>query len=302
MQSGNWPERLFQGPGFRHPLAEGRILGKGALVQYKKLADTNFRVPEIGLGTWEYRGGVEPIQKGLSLGACLIDTAEIYGTEEIVGRAIEDRRHEVFLATKVAPQHFDYQGVLTAADNSLKRLGTDYIDLYQLHWPSEDIPIEETIAAMDKLVSAGKVRFIGVSNFSLAQFKKAQSVTENKIVSNQVRYNLVDRRIERELMPYCHKNNVTIIAYSPLAHGMSNLRTKLGSRVLEEVARDAGKTEAQVALNWCTARDNVIAIPKSNSVRRTIENCQASGWRLTPYQMELLEESTRRAALAGLAR
>lgn len=271
-------------------------------MQYKKLANTNFRVPEIGLGTWEYRGGVEPLQKGLSLGACLIDTAEIYGTEEIVGRAIEGRRHEVFLATKVAPQHFDYQSVLTAAHNSLKRLGADYIDLYQLHWPSGDIPIEETMAAMDKLVSAGKIRFIGVSNFSLAQLKEAQSVTENKIVSNQVRYNLVDRRIERELMPYCHKNNVTIIAYSPLARGMSNLRTKLGRRALEEVARDAGKTEAQMALNWCTARDNVIAIPKSNSTQRTAENCQASGWRLTPYQMELLEESTRRAVLAGSAR
>jgi len=232
-------------------------------VQYKKLADTNLRIPEIGLGTWEYRGGVEPLQKGISLGTCLIDTAEIYGTEEIVGRAIADKRGEVFLATKVAPEHFDYQGVITAANNSLKRLGTDYIDLYQLHWPNQDIPIEETMAAMDKLVSAGKIRFIGVSNFSLAQFKEAQAVTENKIVSNQVRYNLVDRRIERELMPYCHKNNVTIIAYSPLARGMSNLKTKLGKRALEEVAREAGKTEAQVALNWCTARDNAIAIPKS---------------------------------------
>lgn len=271
-------------------------------MQYKKLADTNLRIPEIGLGTWEYRGGVEPLQKGISLGACLIDTAEIYGTEEIVGRAIADKRGEVFLATKVAPEHFDYQGVITAANNSLKRLGTDYIDLYQLHWPNPDIPIEETMAAMDKLVSAGKIRFIGVSNFSLAQFKEAQAVTENKIVSNQVRYNLVDRRIERELMPYCHKNNVTIIAYSPLARGMSNLKTKLGKRALEEVAREAGKTEAQVALNWCTARDNAIAIPKSNSSQRIAENCQASGWRLTPYQMELLEESTRRAVFAGLAR
>jgi diketogulonate reductase-like aldo/keto reductase len=271
-------------------------------VQYKKLADTNLRIPEIGLGTWEYRGGVEPLQKGLSLGACLIDTAEIYGTEDIVGRAIEGRRDEVFLATKVSPQHFDYQGVITAANNSLKRLGTDYIDLYQLHWPNENIPIEETMAAMDKLVSAGKVRFIGVSNFSLAQFKEAQSVTENKIISNQVRYNLIDRRIERELLPYCQKHNVTIIAYSPLARGLSNLRTKLGGHVLEEVARDAGKTEAQVALNWCISRDKVIAIPKSNSSERTAENCNTSGWRLTPYQIDLLEDSARRVAPDGLLR
>jgi diketogulonate reductase-like aldo/keto reductase len=271
-------------------------------VQYKKLADTNIKIPEIGLGTWEYRGGVEPLQKGLSLGAFFIDTAEIYGTEEIVGRVIEGKRDQVFLATKVSPEHFDYQAVITAANNSLKRLGTDYIDLYQLHWPNPDIPIGETMAAMDKLVSAGKVRFIGVSNFSLAQFKEAQSVTENKIVSNQVRYNLVDRRIERELLPYCQKHNVTVIAYSPLAHGMSNLKTKLGGHVLEEVARDAGKTEAQVALNWCISRDKVIAIPKSNSSQRTTENCNASGWRLTPYQIDLLEDSTRRAIPTGLAR
>jgi diketogulonate reductase-like aldo/keto reductase len=271
-------------------------------VQYKKLADSNLRIPEIGLGTWEYRGGVEPLQKGLSLGACLIDTAEIYGTEEIVGRAIAGQRDEVFLATKVSPDHFSYQAVITAADNSLKRLGTDCIDLYQLHWPNPNIPIDETMAAMDKLVSTGKVRFIGVSNFSLAQLKEAQAVTENKIVSNQVRYNLVDRRIEHELLPYCQKHNVTIIAYSPLAHSMSNLRTKLGGHALEEVARDAGKTEAQVALNWCISRDKVIAIPKSNSSEHTAENCRASGWRLTPYQIDLLEDATRRAIPNGLAR
>jgi diketogulonate reductase-like aldo/keto reductase len=271
-------------------------------VQYKKLADTNVQIPEIGLGTWEYRGGVEPLQKGLSLGACLIDTAEIYGTEEIVGRAIEGKRDEVFLATKVSPEHFNYHSVITAADNSLKRLNTDHIDLYQLHWPNPSIPIDETMAAMDKLVSAGKVRFIGVSNFSLAQFKEAQAVTENKIVSNQVRYNLIDRRIERELLPYCQKHNVTIIAYSPLAHSMSNLRTKLGRRVLEEVARDAGKTEAQIALNWCISRDKVIAIPKSNSSQHTADNCNASGWRLTPYQRDLLEDSAKRAVPTGFAR
>jgi diketogulonate reductase-like aldo/keto reductase len=272
-------------------------------VQYKKLlADTNVQIPEIGLGTWEYRGGVEPLQKGLSLGACLIDTAEIYGTEEIVGRAIEGKRDEVFLATKVSPEHFNYHSVITAADNSLKRLNTDHIDMYQLHWPNPSIPIDETMAAMDKLVSAGKVRFIGVSNFSLAQFKEAQAVTENKIVSNQVRYNLIDRRIERELLPYCQKHNVTIIAYSPLAHSMSNLRTKLGRRVLEEVARDAGKTEAQVALNWCISRDKVIAIPKSNSSQHTTDNCNASGWRLIPYQMDLLEDSAKRAVSTSFAR
>lgn len=263
-------------------------------MQYKKLANTEVQIPEIGLGTWEYRGGVEPLQKGVSLGANLIDTAEIYGTEETVGRAIQGIRDQIFLATKVSPRHFRYADVFRAADQSLRRLGTEYIDLYQLHWPSVDVPIEETMAAMDRLVAVGKVRFIGVSNFSVAQFKGAQAATENKIVSNQVRYNLADRRIEQELLPYCKKNDVTIISYSPLGRGLPRLKSNLWSGALEEVARDTGQTEAQVALNWCISRDKVIAIPKSNSVERVIENCHASGWRLPPDLVRFLDRAAAR--------
>ena len=263
----------------------------GPTVDYKQLGDTSVKVPEIGLGTWQYRGGVEPLRKGISVGAFLIDTAESYGTEDAVGEAVRSIRPDVFVATKVSPSHFKYDDMLRAADKSIQRLGTDYIDLYQLHWPSSSVPIEETMQAMDKLVEDGKVRSIGVSNFSVAQFKEAQAATGNKIVSNQVVYNLADRGIEREILPFSQANDVTVIAYSPLAEGMRNLKSRLKGQALEKVAQASGKTVAQVALNWCISKDNVIAIPKSDSAQRTEENCGASGWRLADDHMRLLEEA-----------
>ena len=260
-------------------------------MDHKKLGDTSVEVPEIGLGAWQYRGGVEPLRRGVSLGAFLIDTAEAYGTEDAVGDAIKPIRKEVFVATKVSPSHFKYGDVMRAAENSLKRLRTDHIDLYQLHWPSSSVPIEETMRAMDRLVEDGKVRFIGVSNFSVAQFKEAQAATRNKIVSNQVVYNLANRSIERDILPFSQANDVTVIAYSPLAEGIRNLKAGLGGNALEKVAEASGKTEAQVALNWCIGKDNVVAIPKSNSVQHTEENCRASGWRLPSDQIRILEDS-----------
>lgn len=260
-------------------------------MEYKPLADTGIMVPEIGLGVWEYTGGVEPLQRGVSLGANLIDTAEAYGTEEAVGEAIKGMRDQVFIASKVSPSHFQRKALLKAADQSLKRLGIDTIDLYQLHWPNESVPIEETMGAMDELVDAGKIRYIGVSNFSVSRFQEAQAATKNKIVSNQVKYNLASRTIEEELIPFCREHNVTVIAYSPLARNPARLDAQLGG-ALQKIAADTGRTVAQVALNWCISRDHVIAIPKSDSVARTEENCLASGWRLSPEHIQLLEQST----------
>ena len=224
-------------------------------------------------------------------GAAHIDTAEAYGTEGIVGEAVREMRGRVFIATKVSRLHLRYDEVLTAAEDSLKRLGTDHIDLYQVHGPNPDVPIAETMRAMDKLVEQGKIRFVGVSNFSVTQLKEAQGATTNKIVSNQVRYNLIDRAIESELFPYCLENKVTIIAYSPLAAGLHKIGARLHHRALQSVAEEIGKTEAQVALNWCISKEGVIAIPKSNSSQRTEENCLASGWRLSRDQMTLLDEA-----------
>jgi len=250
-------------------------------MQLKQLNDTNTMVPEIGLGTWNYKGGIEPLRKGIESGAFLIDTAEGYGTEEIVGQAIKGIRDKVFLATKVSGRHLRYNDVLKAAEGSLRRLGTDYIDLYQIHWPNPSVPIKETMRAMETLVDSGLVRYIGVSNFSLKELIEAQSaMSKYPIVSNQV--------------PYCQEHKITIIAYTPLDNGQlarTNRRTKDRKiQVLEQIANEIGKTPAQVALNWCISHPNVIAIPKSDSVERVIENCQASGWKLSQEHMDLLNK------------
>ena len=261
---------------------------------HKRLGAAELTIPEIGLGTWQYRGSVQALRKGIELGARFIDTAEAYGTESFVGEVIRDIRNQVFLATKVSPWNFRPKDLFQAADRSLQALKTDYIDLYQLHWPNSTIPIEETMGAMEELVNQGKIRFIGVSNFSLGELQRAQAASHrSRIVSNQVRYNLVDRSAEVGLLEYCQQNKVTLIAYSPLARGMHAMRKNDPAGVLRTVAAETGRTEAQVALNWCIARDSVVAIPKANSPEHVEENCGASDWRLTQEQIALLNKEIR---------
>jgi len=256
----------------------------------KVLGNTNICLPEVGLGTWNYKGGAEPLRRGIALGACLIDTAESYGTEEIVGEAVKGRRQSVFLATKASPRHFRFQDLVLAADQSLRRLRTDYIDLYQLHWPNCAVPIEETMAAMERLVELGKIRFIGVSNFSASELLKAQAaLSKNRIISNQVRYSLVERTIERGVLPYCKQNQISVIAFSPLATGLQNIKRRDPRNALGKVGTLVGKTEAQVSLNWCLRHESVVVIPTAASVDHGIENCGASGWRLSPQQIKLLD-------------
>jgi diketogulonate reductase-like aldo/keto reductase len=260
----------------------------------KELGKTGVLLPEIGLGTWQYRGGVQPIKRAINLGSILVDTAESYCTEEIVGEAIKELRNMAIIASKVSPPHFRRSALLMAADKSLERLRTDYIDLYQLHSPNSTVPIEETMGAMEELVDRGKIRFIGVSNFSVSELRKAQAaLSRYRVVSNQVRYSLVDRSVEVDLLRYCKENQITVIAYSPLASGITHIKEKDPHAVLNRVASLAGKTEAQVALNWCISRENVIAIPKASSVEHVVENYDASGWRLTPEQNRLLEKSIK---------
>jgi diketogulonate reductase-like aldo/keto reductase len=282
-------------------------------MELKQLGDTGVMVPEIGLGTWKYSGGDAPLRRGVELGAFLIDTAEMYRTEDAVGRAVNGIRERVFIATKVLGRHLKYDQVLRAAEQSLRLLDIACIDLYQIHWPNSRVPIVETMRAMEHLADAGMVRCIGVSNFSVRQLADAQSAMfRHPIVSNQVLYNLQRRGIEQDLLPYCQANGVTIMAYTPLADGAlavppdpaasgpgGGLRRAAGrvmgrnrqSETLRAVAAECGKTPAQVALNWCVSRPNVIAIPKSNSVARTEENCGASGWRLTTEQLDRLDRA-----------
>ena len=262
----------------------------------KPLGGTGIQVPEIGLGVWQYRGGVAPLRHGIELGANLIDTAEMYRTEDVVGEAVHGIREQVFIASKVSGDHLGYDQVLRAADASLRRLDIDTIDLYQVHWPSRSTPIEETMRAMEALVDSGRIRYIGVSNFSTKELTEAQAAMEHHpIVSNQVLYNLRRREIERTLLPYCQRHAVTIIAYTPLDSGRlaggSGLFSSRGAKVLQKIAEQHGKTPAQVALNWCLSHDNVIAIPKSDSVSRTAENCGASDWRLSAEDMARLDQA-----------
>ena len=259
-------------------------------MQLKRLGNSLVQVSEIGFGTWNYKGGIEPLRAGIEHGACLIDTAEIYGTEEIVRQAIGDCRDRVFLATKVSPRNFRKRDLIAAAERSLQRLGTDYIDLYQLHWPNFTVAIEESMAAMEALVDAGKIRFIGVSNFSVPELKKAQGVlSRHKIVSNQVRYSLIERTIEGGLLSYCRQNAITIIAFSPLGTRFSQLREHDPDEVLVKLAKESGRTEAQIALNWLIAKDGVIAIPKASTVQHAVEDCGASGWRHSQNEYSRLE-------------
>lgn len=265
-------------------------------MEEKELGSTGVQIPEIGLGTWRYRGGAEPLIRGISLGAAFIDTAEMYSTEDVVGKAVEGLRDSVFIATKVSGSHLKHNDVMNAATKSLNRLGMDYVDLYQIHWPTSGVPIAETMRAMEDLVDMGKVRYIGVSNFSTQELQRAQeSMSKHTIVANQVLYNLADRRIERDLLPYCQSSNVTVIAYTPLDTGGLSapplIRRREAMATLATIAEDTGKTMSQVALNWCTSRQGVVAIPKSNRVERVEENCGASGWRLSDKQVEALDRA-----------
>ena len=269
-------------------------------MEYKQLGSTGVMIPEIGLGTWRYTGGPEPLRRGVDLGANLIDTAEMYRTEDAVGEAIVGIRDRVFVATKVLGGNLRYDDVLRAAERSLRLLGADTIDLYQIHWPNPRIPIAETMRAMAKLVSDGLVAHVGVSNFSVDEMREAQAASPNvPIVSNQILYNLRRRSAERDVIPYCRQNGITVIAYSPLHEGAlaggsgGRLRRALGrnrgQETLAAVAADTNRTVAQVALNWVADQPGMVAIPKSNSVERTESNCAASGWHLTTEQRRDLD-------------
>jgi diketogulonate reductase-like aldo/keto reductase len=259
-------------------------------VKSKQLGNTGVQIPELALGTWQYGGGVEPLRAGIELGASFIDTAELYGTEPVVGEAIRGMRDRVFLASKVSPRHFRQHDVIRAAECSLMQLKTDYLDLYQLHWPNYTVPIGETMSAMERLVEMGKVRFIGVSNFTAGELRRAQStLSKARIVSNQVRYSLVDRTPEEELLQYCDHNQVSLLAFSPLATGFSRVRSCDPDDVLGQVATSVGKTRAQVALSWCVSHSSVIAIFKADKVHHVRENCAASNGELSAEQREVLE-------------
>ncbi len=247
-------------------------------------------LPVIGQGTGggfanhevSERLCIDSIKYGIDCGMTFIDTAEAYAggrSEELVGKAIVGVRESIFLATKVAPENLRLGDVLTAAEASLRRLRTDYIDLYQVHWPNPAVRIDETIRAMERLVKDGKVRYIGVSNFSLREIQMTETVfSENMLVSQQQEYNLFDRTVEDGILPYCQKQGILFIAYSPLDQGIKWSSEK--TRVLQRFAEKYDKTTSQIALNWLIWHDNVIAIPRSVNKCHIMENAMAGDFQL----------------------
>ena len=191
------------------------------------------------------RRAVQALRLGLDLGMTHVDTAELYGdgrVEELVAEAIAGRRDEVFLASKVLPSNASFEGTLRACERSLKRLGTDWLDLYMLHWPGNH-PIRDTMRAMEKLVAEGLVRFIGVSNFDVDELMEAENALRNeRMASDQVLYHLGDRGIERRLLPYCARQEIAIVAYSPFGHGDFPSPRSAAGRVLVEMSRDSSWT------------------------------------------------------------
>jgi len=257
---------------------------------YKELGTTGEKVSAIGIGTWKMgsdpEGDIGSIRLALDSGVNLVDTAEMYGTEPIAGKAIAGRKG-VFIATKVSPHHFRHDDVIRACDESIRKLGVSHIDLYQLHWPNSSIPISETMRAMEELKDSGRIRHIGVSNFSVKEFEEAQSALKgSRIVSNQVEYSVLVREPEGELLDYCARNGVTLIAYSPLARGALHQKkyAKL-AELLGDIGREYEKSAEQVALNWLIGKKPVVAIPKSSSAEHTRDNVGAADFELSSEDM-----------------
>lgn len=267
----------------------------------KDFGKTGRKVSEIGMGTYYdpawiatafmgWRRGAEAkiqaLETGLDSGITLVDTAEIYGSEPLVAKALaRSKREDVFLATKVSPIHLHGDAVVRSLEKSLRRLGTTYVDLYQVHHPNPRVPISETMGAMEELVRAGKIRHVGVSNFNLEQTKEANSaLPKSQLSSVQPDYSLINRKIERDILPYCEANGIAVLAYYPLGHGKLASDTRVG-----EVAKKYGKTCSQTSLRWLARKKAVFPIPRASNATHVQENVGASGWELSDEDTSKLE-------------
>ena len=254
-------------------------------------------VPALGLGSADLAQGRRPeaaeaeaLRTGLSLGMTLIDTAEIYGggrSEKLIGVAVGGQRDRVFLVSKVSPNNVASDGIARACDASLARLGTDYLDLYLLHWPSRDAGLRSIVAAFESLRAVGKIRAWGVSNFTVSDMEDLFRVPNgNRCATNQVLYNLGNRSIERDLLPWCRQHGMPVMAYAPLGGpGASVLRNP----ILARIAAAHGCAAAAVALAWTIRNGDVIAIPGSGSTEHVKENAVALSLTLTPDELHTLE-------------
>jgi diketogulonate reductase-like aldo/keto reductase len=267
----------------------------------RKFGWTGVEVPIIGQGTWMIDGNsekesraIQTLRLGLDLGMNHIDTAEMYGNghvEELVGEAIAGRRDDIFLVSKVLPSNASYEGTIKACKRSLKRLKTDWLDLYLLHWRGS-YPLSETMRAMEKLVVEGLVKYIGVSNFDVEDLKEAEQVLQTEqIACNQVLYNLRDRGIERRLLPYCSKKRIAIVGYAPFGHGNFPSPSSREGKLLIEIGRRHNRTPKQVALNYLTRHPSTFTIPKTTRSERVRENSGGVGWQLTEDEVNEIDRA-----------
>jgi diketogulonate reductase-like aldo/keto reductase len=255
------------------------------------------RVSAIGQGTWYIDRGdraaaVAALRRGIDLGMTHIDTAEMYGDAElVVAEAIAGRREDVFLVSKVLPSNASRRGTITACDRSLKRLDTDRLDCYLLHWRGS-YPLAETVAAFEELVAAGKIRSWGVSNFDTSDLDELLNVAgEGKIACNQVLYHLQERAIEHGVIPWCEKHGVAVVAYSPFGHNdFPNPRSNAG-KALQTVADAHAATPRQVVLSFLTRRPSLFAIPKASSASHVDENAGAGTLTLSEDEIATLDEA-----------
>jgi diketogulonate reductase-like aldo/keto reductase len=256
---------------------------------------TGEQVSAFGLGTWRMgddrahrKEELATLQLGLDLGATLIDTAEMYGdglAEELVGEAIEGRRDAVFLVSKVLPQNASRQGVVAACQRSLKRLKTDCIDLYLLHWPGS-VPLSETIAGFIELQKAGKIRHYGVSNFDVSEMQQLWKLAGGpSVATNQILYNLSRRNVEWNLLPWLRERKIPIMAYSPLEQARL-----IENKKLSAFAARGHMTPAQSALAWLLTREDIIVIPKTSSRERLKENLGSLTRTLSSAELSELDQ------------
>ncbi len=307
-------------------------------MNYAKLGRTGIEVSRITFGCWELGGGmwekaadeqnIKAIQVAFENGITSFDTAEAYGdghSETITGLALQGKRQECVIATKVRKDNLKAADLRRAVEKSLSRLQTDYLDLYYIHWPNPEIPLAETIAEMDKMKAEGIIRAIGVSNFSLAQLQEAANYARIDVI--QPEYSLLQRDIETEILPYCRENSIAVMSYSSIAKGiltgafhLSNARLKEGDfrrirrlflpehleketeliMLLKEIADSQKATLSQIAIGWLLHQAGLTsAIVGTQSEKHLLENIQAGDIRLAPAELSKLDQISRKV-LASL--
>ncbi|GHG67866.1 aldo/keto reductase [Comamonas sp. JC664] len=269
-------------------------------MEKRGFGNTRVAVPVLGQGTWQMEAddrasALRALRAGLDVGMTHVDTAELYGhgqvEEAIVAEAISGRRDEVFLVSKVMPSNATYAGTLAACERSLKRLRTDWLDCYLLHWPGSH-PLEETVRAFEKLVADGKIRAWGVSNFDVEDLEEALALAgPGRIACNQVLYHLEERAIEHAVLPWCEANGVAVVGYSPFGNGSFPRPDSRGGKVLGAIARAHGVTPYQVALRFLVRRPSLFAIPKASREAHVRDNAAAASLVLTAEELALLDRA-----------